>query len=87
MTQKFQETLTLRIASVIQEFAGKRGVQLSEADSAFHARLAHNAIKGHVAWAINEVQAGRKASAQRILHHAKQMQVAYFEKVLATMGN
>jgi AcrR family transcriptional regulator len=83
LTQKFQQALVARIAPVMGQFAAQLGAQISEEDCLFHARLAHSAIKGHVAWAISEVHAGRKASAQRILHHAKRMQVAYFEKVLA----
>lgn len=83
LTHKFQQALVARIAPVIRQFAAQLGAQLSEEESLFHARLAHSAIKGHVAWAISETQAGRKASAQRVLHHAKRMQVAYFERVLA----
>ena len=83
LTQKFQQGLVVRIAAVIGQFAAQMGVQLSEEESLFHARLAHSAIKSHCAWAISELHAGRKSSAQRVLHHAKQMQAAYFERVLA----
>ena len=79
LTHKFQQALVARIAPVIRQFAAQLGVEINEEDSLFHARLAHSAIKGHVAWAISEMQAGRKASAHRVLHHAKQMQIAYFE--------
>ena len=82
LTHKFQQSLVAHIAPVILNFAAQRGIQLSEEQCLFHARLSHSAIKGHVAWAISEMQAGRKAEAQRVLHHAKQMQAAYFERLL-----